>query len=86
MSARDALTREVRVAFSPRAQPVWFRVLKWAIIVVVTAIYWRAPNFWLWMAAAFGLALTLHFVWRRKTKAWTRPWGGWNDVEAASKK
>jgi hypothetical protein len=29
--------------------------------------------------------LTLHFIWRWKTKGWTQPWGGWNDLEAGNK-
>ena len=85
MPARKTLRRELNVALSPRAQPIWFRILKWSIIVVVTAMYWRATYFWLWMAGAFGLALTLHVIWRWKTKGWTQPWGGWNDVETASR-
>jgi hypothetical protein len=40
------LKREMRVAFSRKAQPIWFRVVKW------------------------------------KTKGWTQPWGGWNDLDA----
>ena len=85
MSGRSVLKRELRVAFSRRAQPVWFRVLKWVTIVSVCLVYWRSPNFWLWMLAALGLALTLHFIWRWKTKGWTQPWGGWNDLEAGNK-
>jgi hypothetical protein len=80
--ARAALKRELRVALSPRAQPVWFRVLKWTIILGLAAKYWREPYFWAWMTGALGLALTLHFVWRWKTRGWTQPWRGWNDVEA----
>jgi len=35
MSVRDALLLEARVAFSRKAQPIWFRVLKWAIAIGV---------------------------------------------------
>jgi hypothetical protein len=82
MSAGDVLKREMRVAFSRRAQPVWFRVLKWVVIVGATAMFWRSRSFWLWMLGFFALSLTLHFIWRWKTKVWTQPWGGWNDIEA----
>jgi hypothetical protein len=85
MTVRTGLKRELRVALSRRAQPVWFRVLKWTILIGLTAMYWREPYFWLWMAVALGLALSLHFVWRWKTKGWTEPWGGWNDVETANR-
>ncbi len=82
MFAGNALRREVRVALSRRAQPVWFRVLKWVIAVGVGVMLWRTPYFWLWMLGGLGLGLTVHFIWRWKTKGWTRPWGGWNDLEA----
>ena len=81
-SLRSALMRELRVALSPRAQPVWFRTLKWVIAIGLAIYFWRAPGFWWWVAGALGVALTLHVVWRAKTKRWTQPWGGWNDVDA----
>ena len=64
MPAGKALKREMRVAFSGRAQPVWFRVLKWAIAVGVSVLVWRTEYFWLWMLGAPGLALTVHLIWR----------------------
>jgi hypothetical protein len=82
-SFRDALMLELRVAFSPRAQPVWFRVIKWAIAITLVVYYRHAPRFWWWVAGLFGLAVALHLVWRTKTHRWTRPWGGWRDVAAA---
>jgi len=83
MSAGNTLKREFRVAFSPRAQPVWFRILKWTALLVLGAWFWRSPTFWWSLLAAFGVALTLHFIWRWKTKAWTQPWYFWDDVHAA---
>jgi hypothetical protein len=85
MAAGKALKREMRVACSRRAQPVWFRVLKWAIAVGVSMLLWRTEYFWLWMLGAPGLGLIVHFIWRWKTKGWTQPWGGWDDLEAANK-
>jgi hypothetical protein len=85
MPANQVLKREVRVALSRRAQPVWFRVLKWAIIITLLVLFRRNPNFWLWVGGAFVVSLTLHFIWRWKTKGWTQPWGGWDDVETAGK-
>lgn len=79
------LKREMRVALSRKAQPVWFRVVKWVVVVAVSVRYWRAPHFWLWLLGALAVSLTLHFFWRWKTKAWTQPWGGWNDLEAGKK-
>ena len=83
MSAGTMLRREVRVALSKRAQPVWFRILKWIVILVVGVKLWRTTYFWPVFGAALALSLTLHAVWRWKTRGWTRPWGSWNDVETA---
>ena len=83
MSMRNAIRRELRVAFSRKAQPVWFRIAKWILAIGISVLLWATPYFWLWILGALGLGLTVHFVWRRKTKGWTRPWGGWEDIEAA---
>jgi hypothetical protein len=83
VSMRNAMRRELRVAFSRKAQPVWFRIAKWIVVIGISALLWRKPTFWFWILGALGLGLTVHFVWRWQTKGWTRPWGGWDDVEAA---
>jgi hypothetical protein len=70
---------ELRVALSRMAQPVWFRVLKWTIAIGVGTYLWRGPYFWGWLGGALGLGVTVHLVWRSKTKVWTQAWGGWND-------
>jgi hypothetical protein len=86
MSIRETLKREARVALSLRAQPLWFRVLKWVIAIGVGTLLWRTPYFWWVFAGALCLSLTLHSFWRWKTKGWTQPWGGWSDVETAARK
>ena len=85
MSAGQGLKREMRVAFSRRAQPVWFRIVKWVIVIGVSVRFWRHPDFWWWLLGAFALSLSVHFFWRWKTKGWTERWGGWDDVETARK-
>ena len=82
MPVRKALQRELRVATSLRAQPLWFRVVKWVVAVVAIAMLWRSPYFWWWIAGATALSVTVHLIWRWKTKGWTQPWFGWHDVEA----
>ena len=79
LSVRDALMLELRVALSRHAQPIWFRVLKWTILLAGAAFLWRDSRFWWWIGGALGLGLTLHVVWRWKTNRWTRAWGGWKD-------
>ena len=83
MSTLNAtIRRELRVAFSRRAQPVWFRIVKWTCILVSVAIFYDQRGFW-WTFAGLAAAGTLtHFFYRWKTKVWTRAWGGWNDLGA----
>ena len=76
------LRRECRVAFSRRAQPVWFRVIKWACILTGAALFHGRAWFWWCLTCLAIVALTVHFLYRLKTKTWTRDWGGWNDLAA----
>jgi len=75
--------REIRVCLSLRAQPLWFRVLKWSIFLPL--MFWLWPTRWFWpvILTTFVAALTLHSFYRWRTAGWTRPWGGWNDVPSA---
>lgn len=76
------LRREIRVACSRRAQPVWFRLLKWTGLLTGLAMFHDRRWFW-WMAVGLAAAGTLlHIFYRWKTKTWTRAWGGWNDLAA----
>lgn len=84
MRADNVLKREMRVALSRRAQPVWFRVLKWAVIITAVVVFRRAPSFQWWVLGAVAVSLTLHFFWRWKTRGWTQPWYGWDDVDTAA--
>ena len=81
----SVLRREMRVALSRKAQPVWFRVLKWIAIIAFVIYFWASPHFWLYLAIALAFSLALHFFWRWKTKGWTQPWGGWDDVDTANR-
>src|SRR5262245_60937805 len=83
MSLRDALRLEWRIAFSRTGQPVWFRVLKWIVYLSVAAYFWRTPYLGWWIGGVPALGLIVHVIWRAKTKRWTQPWGGWNDLEVA---
>ena len=79
---KQALLRETRVALSLRAQPLWFRILKWIAIIAYIAAFHDRAWFWLVLAGCFAAALAVHFLYRWKTRTWTRPWGGWNDLAA----
>jgi hypothetical protein len=79
------IKRELRVAFSKKAQPVWFRVAKWLVFLASFSFLWRnkREQFWFWLVGAPLVGATVHGIWRWQTHGWTRPWGGWSDVEAA---
>lgn len=77
----DTFRRELRVAFSRRAQPVWFRVLKWVVFITLFRLLPSGAR-WRVMLGLATAGLGLHFFYRAKTHGWTRPWGGWDDLEA----
>ena len=82
MSAvRKLWRRELDVAFSRNHQPIWFRILKWIMIVTTAFLLRRHPYFWRGVFGVLMLALGLHLFYRWKTHAWTCAWGGWNDVD-----
>jgi membrane-bound metal-dependent hydrolase YbcI (DUF457 family) len=85
MSLREAWRVEVAVATSRRAQPVWFRVVKWIVIIAALWYFRRSRYLWPGLGAAFALSIGLHLLWRVKTRRWTRPWRGWSDVETAER-
>lgn len=76
------LRREARVALSRKAQPVWFRITKWMFLVLFIALFHDQPWFFWAFAGLTTAALLLHLFYRWKTDAWTRAWGGWNDLDA----
>ena len=86
MTMRTTLRREARVALSVKAQPVWFRIVKWIVLLGLGALLWRSAFFWWLLLGALMFGIGVHSIWRWKTKAWTQPWGGWNDIEAGRPK
>jgi hypothetical protein len=78
---RNKLRREVQVALSLQTQPVWFRVIKWMAFLSVAWLLRRTRWWKYWLAAVPTAGIVMHMVYRWKTQGWTRPWGGWNDVE-----
>jgi hypothetical protein len=76
------LKREIRVALSTRAQPVWFRLTKWAVLIAMGVWLWSSPYFWWYVGGGLITGIGIHLIWRWKTKRWTQPWLGWNDLDA----
>jgi hypothetical protein len=77
-----ALRRELRVACSRHAQPVWFRLVKWSCLLTGVALFHDRYWFWWSIAGLTVVATALHLFYRWKTQVWTRAWGGWNDLDA----
>ena len=76
----DILQRELRVAFSPRAQPWWFRFIKWSVFIVATVRYRKRWWFRYVIGAGMIGGISLHLFYRWKTQGWKRAWGGWSDL------
>jgi hypothetical protein len=79
---QNAIRRELRVVFSKKTQSPVFRVIKWVVFLATTVLVFRTSFFRHWIIGLPLLSITIHFVYRWKTHAWTWPWGGWSDLEA----
>ena len=53
------------------------------MFVMVTAVFYQSRTYWLIVLAILVACLLVHMLYRIKTKAWSQPWGGWNDVQTA---
>ena len=80
-TALELMKRELRVVFSKKRSPIPLRVAKW---VAVLAVAWRLYGtkwFWTWLLGLPLAGLATHLLYRRKTRRWSKPWGGWKDVQ-----
>ena len=76
------LRKELRVAISGNRSPLSLRIAKWALFLSIAR---RLYGTWWFRTWVFGLpvaGLATHFLYRHMTHGWTRPWGGWRDLEA----
>jgi len=78
MSFSKKINREIEVAFSKHAQPVWFRVVKYVLLITTFYFFWRDKLFWIILLIVFVLGLVLYFWYRYKTNGWTKSYGGWD--------
>lgn len=72
------IQREIEVAFSRHAQPIWFRVVKYIVLISMVYFLWNTKLFWIILLILTTIALFLHFWYRYKTKGWTETYGMWN--------
>ena len=80
---REQIHKELGVMFSTRTQPVPVRVAKWAVFLAVARGLRGTRWFRAWTFGLPSAGLVVHLFYRRMTRGWTRPWGGWDDVEAS---
>jgi hypothetical protein len=76
------IKRELRIAFSKRGQPIWFRIVKWIVFAGLVIAFFDSPLFWYWVMGLLLLGVLGHLFYRHQTHGWKRPWGGWNDLDA----
>jgi len=76
--ATNKFKRELEVAFSKHAQPLWLRVLKYTAIVCYFYFFWGTDWLWIVFSITMFLGLALHLWYRYKTKGWTKSFGGWD--------
>ena len=77
MSFNKIIKRELEVAFDKHNQSPRVRIIKYAVLAALIYFFWKSPVFWYGLLAAIVLSLSVHFYYRRKTKAWSKSFGGW---------
>jgi len=66
--------------------PLPLRVAKLVLFALVTCRLYGTRWFRAWVFGLPVARLATHLLYRHKTRGWTRPWGGWRDVESARQK
>ncbi len=74
---KETIKRELKVVFSKNSQPIWFRITKWVVYIGLAYLLYGTKWFWIWVIGLPVAGLTMHFIYRWKTKGWTKSWGGW---------
>jgi hypothetical protein len=74
--------KELRVVISGDRSPLPFRIAKWIVFLSIARMLYGTRWFRAWVIGLPVAGLVTHLLYRHMTRAWTRPWGGWKDVEA----
>jgi hypothetical protein len=85
MPINKAIRREIEVAFSKHAQPAWFRIAKYIVLVTVIYFFWESRLFWIIFLVLLAFAMCLHFWYRYKTDGWRKSYGMWDYEKNKSK-
>jgi hypothetical protein len=78
MAFSKTIKREIEVAFSKHAQPLWFRIFKYILLGGLLYFFWESEILWISLGIVFAFALFLHLWYRHKTHGWTKSYGMWN--------
>jgi hypothetical protein len=73
----EIVKKELKVMFSKDTQPIWFRITKWIVFISFGYLLYETQWFWMWVIGIAIAGLTMHLIYRWKTKAWTKSWGRW---------
>jgi hypothetical protein len=79
----EAIQKELRVISSGNRSPLTLRIAKGALFLAIARRLYGTRWFRVWVLGLPLAGLATHLLYRHKTRGWTRPWGGWNDFEAA---
>jgi hypothetical protein len=82
----EAIQKELRVVGSRNRSPLPLRIAKWALFLAISRRLYGTRWFWVWVLGLPLAGLATHLLYRHMTHGWTRPWGGWKDLEAANPK
>ena len=85
-ASEKKISRELRVMLSGNRSPLPLRVAKWLLFLGLARRLYGTKWFWAWLLGLPLAGLATHLLYRRKTRGWTQPWGGWRDLEAANPK
>jgi hypothetical protein len=80
----ETIQKELRVVSSRKRSPLPLRIAKWALFLAITRRLYSTRWFWVWVLGLLLAGLATHLLYGHKTHSWTKPWGGWKDVEAAN--
>ena len=82
----ETVQKELRVVISSNRAPLSLRIAKWALFLAITRLLYGTRWFRVWVYGLPLAGLATHLLYLQKTHGWTRPWGGWKDLEAANPK
>lgn len=74
---KEIVKKEFKVMFSKDTQPIWFRITKWIVIISLAYLLYGTRWFWVLVIGVFIAGIIVHFIFRWKTKAWTKSWRRW---------